>query len=149
MNYGRRTPSVGTPSVYSHVTSRSTANLRTSRSLKSLKIPWYRRPILQDAYFLDIQRGSLIVACYSFVSILIEILPWREQSAHSFTTFDVNVEISFQFLSLFTIGTAIFDMYCLWMASPGSIHYGYYIISYQFVYVGSAWGKRSTEIRIY
>ncbi|KAK7598278.1 hypothetical protein V9T40_006513 [Parthenolecanium corni] len=109
MNYGRRTPSVGTPSVYSHVTSRSTANLRSSRSLKSLKIPWYRRPIVQDAYFLDIQRGSLLIACYSL------------------------------FLSIFTIGTAIFDVYCLSMAAPGSTHYGYYIISYQFVYVGSAW----------
>lgn len=71
MNYGRRTPSLGTPSVYSHITSRSTANLRSSRSLKSLKIPWYRKPILQDAYFLDIQRGSLLVAFYSFVSTLI------------------------------------------------------------------------------
>lgn len=109
MNYGRRTPSLGTPSVYSHITSRSTANLRSSRSLKSLKIPWYRRPILQDAYFLDIQRGSLLVAFYSF------------------------------FLSVFTIGMAIFDVYCLWMAAPGSVHYGYYILSYQFVYVGSAW----------
>lgn len=68
MNYGRRTPSVGTPSIYSHVTTRSTANLRSSRSLKSLRIPWYKRPILQDAYFLDIQRGSLVVAFYSFVS---------------------------------------------------------------------------------
>lgn len=67
MNYGR-TPSIGTPSVYSHVTSRSTANLRSSRSLKSLKIPWYRRPIVQDAYFLDIQRGSLLFACYSLVN---------------------------------------------------------------------------------
>ncbi|XKL62544.1 hypothetical protein PGB90_002377 [Kerria lacca] len=109
MNYGRRTPSVGTPSIYSHVTTRSTANLRSSRSLKSLRIPWYKRPILQDAYFLDIQRGSLVVAFYSF------------------------------FLSIFTIGTAIFDIYCLSMAAPGSTHYGYYIISYQFVYVGSAW----------
>lgn len=71
MNYGRRTPSVGTPSVYSHVTSRSTANLRSSRSLKSLKIPWYRRPIVQDAYFLDIQRGSLLFAFYSLVSFFI------------------------------------------------------------------------------
>ncbi|XP_065223342.1 uncharacterized protein LOC135847635 [Planococcus citri] len=109
MNYGRRTPSVGTPSIYSHVTSRSTANLKSSRSLKSLKIPWYRRPILQDAYFLDIQRGSLLVACYSL------------------------------FLSIFTIAHSIFDVYCLAMAAPGSSHYGYYIISYQFVYVGSAW----------
>lgn len=41
------------------------------------------------------------------------------------------------FLSLFTIATAIFDIYCLAMAAPGSTHYGYYIISYEFVYVGN------------
>lgn len=47
----------------------------------------------------------------------------------------------FQFLSIFTVAQAIFDVYCLAMAAPGSTHYGYYIISYQFVYVGSAWGE--------
>ncbi|KOB69506.1 Uncharacterized protein OBRU01_16743 [Operophtera brumata] len=31
----------------------------------------------------------------------------------------------------------IFDIYCLYMAAPGSSHTGYYVISYQFVYVGS------------
>lgn len=72
MNYGKRTPSVGTPSVYSHVTSRSTANLRSSRSVRSIRIPWYRKPLLQDAYFLDIQRASLLTACYSFVSTFLQ-----------------------------------------------------------------------------
>lgn len=109
MNYGKRTPSVGTPSVYSHVTSRSTANLRSSRSVRSIRIPWYRKPLLQDAYFLDIQRASLLTACYSFV------------------------------LSIFTIATSVFDVYCLALATPGSVHYGYHMISYQFVYVGSTW----------
>lgn len=42
-----------------------------------------------------------------------------------------------QFIALFTIGTAIFDVYCLAMAAPGSTHYGYFIISYEFVYVGN------------
>lgn len=27
------------------------------------------------------------------------------------------------------------------MAAPGSTHYGYYIISYEFVYVGNKHGK--------
>ena len=48
--------------------------------------------------------------------------------------------ILLQFLALFTIGTAIFDIYCLAMAAPGSTHYGYYIISYEFVYVGNKHG---------
>ncbi|XP_050313768.1 uncharacterized protein LOC126748517 isoform X2 [Anthonomus grandis grandis] len=97
----------GTPSVYSHVTTRSSANLRSAKSLKSLKIPWYRKPLVQDAIFLDVQRASMIVAIFSLV------------------------------LSIFTIITAIFDLYCYAMAAPGSTHYGYYIISYEFVYVGS------------
>ena len=33
--------------------------------------------------------------------------------------------------------TAIFDMYCLSMAEAGSSHYGYYIISFEFVYAGN------------
>lgn len=65
--YGKKSPSMGTPSVYSHVTSRSSANLRSSRSVKSLKVPWYRKPILQDAVFLDIQRASLIMASFGVV----------------------------------------------------------------------------------
>lgn len=32
-------------------------------------------------------------------------------------------------------------MYSLAMAAPGSTHYGYYFISYQFVYVGNRYGK--------
>lgn len=38
---------------------------------------------------------------------------------------------------MFTVVTGIFDMYCYSMAAPGSTHYGYYIISYEFVYVGN------------
>lgn len=107
MNYGKKSPSMGTPSVYSHVTSRSSANLKSTRSMRSIRIPWYKRPILQDAYFLDIQRGSLFMSIYSLL------------------------------LSIFTILTAIFDLYSLALASPGSTHYGFYFISYQFVYVGN------------
>lgn len=33
--------------------------------------------------------------------------------------------------------TGVFDLYCYSMAAPGSTHYGYYIISYEFVYVGN------------
>lgn len=47
----------------------------------------------------------------------------------------------FQLIALFTIATAIFDVYCLAMAAPGSKHYGYFIISYEFVYVGNRHSK--------
>lgn len=38
---------------------------------------------------------------------------------------------------MFTVITAAFDIYSLGMAAPGSTHYGYYFISYEFVYVGN------------
>lgn len=68
MSYEKKTPSAGTPSVYSHVTTRSTANLRGSRSIKSLKAPWYQKPLIQNTYFLDIQRTALFISIFSLVS---------------------------------------------------------------------------------
>lgn len=67
MNYGKKSPSVGTPSIYSHVTTRSSANLKSSRSVKSVKIPWYQRPILTRALFLDIQRSAMLTAVFGVV----------------------------------------------------------------------------------
>lgn len=75
--------------------------------MRSLRVPWYQKPILHNAFFLDLQRGSLITG---FISL---------------------------FISLFTFGQSIFDLYCLYMATPGFYHTGYYVVSYQFVYVGS------------
>lgn len=49
----------------------------------------------------------------------------------------------FQLIALFTIATSIFDVYCLAMAAPGSKHYGYFLISYEFVYVGNRHSKNS------
>ena len=70
MNYGPRTKtpshSMGTPSIYSHMT-RSTTNLKSTRSMKSLKIKWYQKPIVQDAIIMDIQRGAMYTAIYSIV----------------------------------------------------------------------------------
>ncbi|XP_059057071.1 uncharacterized protein LOC131850737 [Achroia grisella] len=108
--YGRKTPSTyrSTPSVYSHYTGKSTSNLRSTKSVRSLRVPWYQKPILHDAFVLDLQRGSLLTG---FISL---------------------------FIALFTFAQSIFDLYCLGMASPGAVHYGYYVLSFQFVYVGSA-----------
>lgn len=47
-------------------------------------------------------------------------------------------------MSLFTIASTIFDIYCYALAAPGSTHYGYYIISYEFVYVGNKHGKNQS-----
>lgn len=108
--YGRKTPSTyrSTPSVYSHYTGKSSTNLRSTKSVRSLRLPWYQKPILHDAFFLDLQRGSLLTG---FISL---------------------------FIALFTFAQSVFELYCLGMAAPGSVHYGYYVLSFQFVYVGSA-----------
>ncbi|KAH8294820.1 hypothetical protein KR018_003372, partial [Drosophila ironensis] len=111
MNYGRKTPSTyrSNPSVYSHATGRSSTNLHSkmSRSTRSVKIPWYQRPLLKNNQYIDIQKGAMLIGLFAI------------------------------FLSMFTIATSIFDLYCYAMAAPGSTHYGYYIISYEFVYVGN------------
>nr|CAG4645811.1 EOG090X0DL4 [Lynceus sp. MCZ IZ 141354] len=101
-----RTPSVsGTASLYSYTSTIKTKTL--SRSVKSLQIPWYQRPLLADAYFTDIQTGAMLTGVFGVV------------------------------VSLFTIATAIFDIYCLGLVYPGVTRYGYYIMSFEFVYVGS------------
>jgi hypothetical protein len=46
-----------------------------------------------------------------------------------------------QVLSIWTVFTSGFDIYCLHEATPGSSHTGYYIISFDFVYVGNWDGK--------
>ena len=38
-----------------------------SRSVKSLQVAWYRRPIVQHAIFTDIQTGSLLTAIFCMV----------------------------------------------------------------------------------
>ena len=44
---------------------------------------------------------------------------------------------------MWTLGTSGFNLYCLHEAAPGSEHTGYYIISFDFVYVGNPHGEIS------
>lgn len=64
-------------------------------------------PILPNAVFTNVQRGSVIAATYSILQ------------------------------GLFAIVTGIFDVYALSLAAPGSSHYGFYLFSYDFVYTGN------------
>ncbi|XP_064482343.1 uncharacterized protein LOC135395074 [Ornithodoros turicata] len=69
---------------------------------------WFRRrPLLRTAYITDLQYGSYIAGIYSIVE------------------------------SIFMIFLAIFDIYCLAEASPGSRHYRYIGFSFLFVYSGN------------
>ncbi|CAL4085168.1 unnamed protein product, partial [Meganyctiphanes norvegica] len=63
-------------------------------------------PILEYAGFTNVQRGSVLSSMYSIIE------------------------------GIFSIITGFFDIYCLYLAMPGSEHYGYYYFSYDFVYTG-------------
>ena len=59
-----RTPSLGgASSLYSYASTTRTM----SRSMKSLRVAWYKRPLVQDAFVTDIQTGALITAIFSLV----------------------------------------------------------------------------------
>jgi len=96
-------------SVYSHTSStvRITRAGTRSKRTQQSKIPWYRKPIMKSAIYTDLQRGAWHIGLFTM------------------------------FLSLWTIFTSGFDVYCLHEATPGSNHTGYYIISFDFVYVGN------------
>ena len=46
-----------------------------------------------------------------------------------------------QLQALFTMMTAVFDAYVLIEAEPGKDHFGYYVISFEFVYAGNPHGE--------
>lgn len=138
---------------------RSLSNLHSqkSRSMKSVKIPWYEKPILKNNKYFNIQRGSMLAGLFSFVSIrfliscrLFQRKAERGKEIRRKCGKSLNFNIfPLQFLSIFTIVTAVFDLYCLSMAAPGSTHYGYYFISYEFVYVGNRHGMYHCNPLIY
>jgi len=109
---GHRTPSLmgSRQSVYSH----SSSTVRTTRTGpkshnygKVNKLKWYQKPIMKSAIYTDLQKGAWHIAFYTL------------------------------FLSIWTILTSAFDVYCLHEAKPGSSHTGFYIFSFDFVYVGN------------
>lgn len=124
-----------TANLYTHKKFRSLSNLHSqkSRSMKSVKIPWYQKPILHNNKYVNVQRGAMLAALFSFVSYINIFFFFKLRG--------IQLLLIFKFLSVFTIATSIFDLYCLSMAAPGSTHYGYYFISYEFVYVGNRHGN--------
>ncbi|XP_040577501.2 uncharacterized protein pasi2 [Lepeophtheirus salmonis] len=109
---GRKTGSISGShfSVASHTsTLRSTRHggSRSARASHYEALPWYKKPLLKNALYTNLQRGAWHVGFYSLI------------------------------LSVWTIFTSSFDVYCLEEAKPGTSHTGYYIISFEFVYVGN------------
>merc|ERR1712141_3385 len=110
MGGGHRTPSLmgSRQSVYSQHTLRTIKSGPKSHKSHKSVSKWYMKPIMKSAIYTDLQRGAWHIAFYTL------------------------------FLSIWTIFTSGFDIYCLHEASPGTEHTGYYIISFDFVYVGNA-----------
>lgn len=67
---------------------RSLSNLHSqkSRSMKSVKIPWYQKPILHNNKYVNVQRGAMLAALFSFVSC-INILLFFQIVWHTITSF--------------------------------------------------------------
>ena len=119
---------------------RSTTSIATTRSRtlagsRKVKLKWYeRRPILPNAFFIDLQKGSYLASIYSLVS------------CHRKSDASVNLRNCHslsQLESLLQIVIAVFDIYCLIEAAPGSKHFRSFGISFMFVYSGNQHGEWS------
>lgn len=61
---------------------RSLSNLhsqKSSRSMKSVKIPWYQKPILHNNKYINVQRGAMLAALFSLVSKAITCVFFLQQ----------------------------------------------------------------------
>ena len=63
---------------------------------------------------------------------------------YNFNTKPLNFYNILQFQGVFSIITGLFEIYCLSLAYPGAVHYGYYLFSFDFVYVGNPHGNLYT-----
>ncbi|KPM04806.1 hypothetical protein QR98_0032600 [Sarcoptes scabiei] len=102
--------SVGARSVTSITTNRS----RTLLGSRKTKLHWWeQRPILSNAFFIDLQKGSYLAAIFTLLE------------------------------SILQIALSIFDLYCLIEAAPGTKHSRNFGISFMFVYSGNQHSKSS------
>lgn len=82
---------------------RSLSNLhsqKSSRSMKSVKIPWYQKPILHNNKYINVQRGAMLAALFSLVSAVISC------DIHLPTHYD------YDYSNLITVFGHFYDRYC-------------------------------------
>ncbi|KAJ6215907.1 hypothetical protein RDWZM_010407 [Blomia tropicalis] len=107
------------PSSVHSYGARSTTSIATTRSRtlagsRKVKLKWWeRRPILPNAFFIDLQKGSYLSSIFSLLESILQIT------------------------------LAIFDIYCLVEAAPGSKHFRSFGISFMFVYSGNPHVRRA------
>ena len=74
---------------------------------------WQRRPILKSAFLTDLQKGSYTASIYALVQSILQVV------------------------------IALFDLYCLIEARPGSRHFRSFGFSFVFVYAGNQHIRRA------
>lgn len=102
-------------SLTSIASGRSRATIAHSLPGSTYKPPkwWQRRPILKSAFLTDLQKGSYSASIYALIQ------------------------------AMFQMVIAIFDLYCLIEARPGSRHFRSFGFSFVFVYAGNEHIRRS------
>lgn len=102
-------------SIASARSNRSRVTVTHSLPGSTLQPPrwWQRRPILKSAFLTDLQKGSYFAAIFTLVQ------------------------------SIFQVTIAIFDLYCLIEARPGSRHFRSFGFSFVFVYAGNQHIRRA------
>lgn len=89
---------------------RSLSNLHSqkSRSMKSVRIPWYQKPIVHNNKYMNVQRGAMLAALFSFVSTVT-----LERKLTPNNTFNLSFYYSaYQFLP-FSLPLSIYTV-CQW-----------------------------------
>ena len=140
---GRKAPSISgsRASIYSHASTvrtlrtQGTGGRASNKGRPPAKLPWWRKPIVHSALYTDLQRGSWHIGFYTLVRNAYHLLSKNVMKTTQFLAM-------LQFLSAFTIFTDGFNLYCLHEAAPGSNHTGYYIFSFDFVFVGNTHGEK-------
>lgn len=85
-NLGRKTPSISgsRASIYSHASTVRT--LRTGSGGRALTrpsmIPWYKKPLVHNAFYTDLQRGSWHIGFYTLVCYNIHTVHNLEIGGH-------------------------------------------------------------------
>jgi hypothetical protein len=46
---------------------RTLRNTGGAKTAKSLKVPWYKKPLVHNAFYTDLQRGAWHIGFYSLV----------------------------------------------------------------------------------
>ena len=88
----------------------------------------YQKPLLTSALYTDLSTGAWHAISYTIALAVWTLATVSTRTLDSFS-WDQNIRPNPL--------QAVFDAYCLDQASPGASHTGFYLFSFDFVYVGN------------